>query len=125
MKILTCNANRPLADNISAILGVPLTQASVKRFSDMEIFVEVHENVRGQDVFVIQPTSYPAHDHLMDLLVMIDALRRGSAQRCLPLVLRKKHQTRGIQHRRRQRRSSQQRGHRQPAAAGRPSTVAH
>jgi ribose-phosphate pyrophosphokinase len=86
MKILTCNANRPLADNISAILGVSLTQASVKRFSDMEIFVEVHENVRGQDVFVIQPTSYPANDHLMELLVMIDALRRGSAQRITAVI---------------------------------------
>ena len=81
MKILTCNANRPLAEAISAYLKLPLTQASVRRFSDMEIFVEIHENVRGEDVFVIQPTSYPANDHLMELLVTLDALKRGSARR--------------------------------------------
>ena len=81
MKILACNSNRPLADAISAYLELPLTKASVRRFSDMEVFVEILENVRGEDVFVIQPTSYPANDHLMELLVSLDALRRGSARR--------------------------------------------
>jgi ribose-phosphate pyrophosphokinase len=81
MKILTCNSNRPLAEAISAYLGLPLTRASVRRFSDMEVFVEIHENVRGEDVFVIQSGSYPANDHLMELLVTLDALRRGSARR--------------------------------------------
>src|ERR671938_652028 len=86
MKILTCNSNRPLAEAISAYLGLPLTRASVRRFSDMEIFVEIHENVRGEDVFVIQPTSYPANDHLMELLVTLDALKRGSARRVTAVV---------------------------------------
>ena len=81
MKILACNSNRPLADAISAYLELPLTKASVRRFSDMEVFVEILENVRGEDVFVIQSTSYPANDHLMELLVSLDALRRGSARR--------------------------------------------
>src|SRR5258708_29360464 len=81
MKILTCNSNRPLAEAISASLGQPLTSASVRRFSDMEIFVEIHENVRGEDVFVVQSTSYPANDHLMELLISLDALRVGSARR--------------------------------------------
>src|SRR6266849_478226 len=81
MKILTCNSNRPLAEAISAYLGQPLTRASVRRFSDMEGFVEIHENVRGEDVFVIQSTSYPANDHLMELLVTLDALKRSSARR--------------------------------------------
>jgi len=86
MKILTCNANRPLAEAISAYLKLPLAQASVRRFSDMEIFVEIHENVRGEDVFVIQPTSYPANDHLMELLVTLDALKRGSARRITAVI---------------------------------------
>lgn len=81
MKILTGNSNRPLAEAISAYLNLPLTQASVRRFSDMEVFVEIHENVRGEDVFVIQSTSFPANDNLMELLVTLDALRRGSARR--------------------------------------------
>ena len=81
MKILTCNSNRPLAEAISAYLNQPLTKATVRRFSDMEVFVEIEENVRGEDVFVIQSTSYPANDNLMELLVTIDALRRGSARR--------------------------------------------
>src|SRR5580693_7787119 len=81
MKILTCNSNRPLADAISAYLATSLTNASVRRFSDMEVFVEIHENVRGEDVFVIQSTSYPANDNLMELLVTLDALKRGSARR--------------------------------------------
>src|SRR6266540_561120 len=81
MKILTCNSNRPLAEAISAYLGLPLARAGVRRFSDMEVFVEIQENVRGEDVFVIQSTSYPANDHLMELLVSLDALRRSSARR--------------------------------------------
>ena len=81
MKVITCNSNRPLAEAISAYLNLPLTSATVRRFSDMEIFVEINENVRGEDLFVIQSTSYPANDNLMELLVTLDALRRGSARR--------------------------------------------
>jgi ribose-phosphate pyrophosphokinase len=81
MKLLTGNSNAPLAEAISAYLGLPLTKASVRRFSDDEIFVEIQENVRGEDVFVIQSTSFPANDHLMELLICIDALRRSSARR--------------------------------------------
>ena len=81
MKILTGNSNRPLAEAIAAYLNLPLTQASIRRFSDMEVFVEIHENVRGEDVFVVQSTSYPANDNLMELLIIIDALRRSSAHR--------------------------------------------
>jgi ribose-phosphate pyrophosphokinase len=86
MKILTGNSNRPLAEAIAAYLGLPLTKASVRRFSDMEVFVEILENVRGEDVFVIQPTSFPANDHLMELLVTLDALRRGSARRATAVI---------------------------------------
>jgi ribose-phosphate pyrophosphokinase len=81
MKVLACNSNRPLAEAISAYLNIELTQASIRRFSDMEVFVEILENVRGEDVFVVQSTSYPANDNLMELLVTLDALRRGSARR--------------------------------------------
>ena len=86
MKILTCNSNRPLAEAISAYLGLPLTRASVRRFSDMEVFVEIDENVRGEDVFVIQSTSYPTNDHLMELLVSLDALKRSSARRVTAVI---------------------------------------
>jgi len=86
MKILSCNSNRPLSEAISAYLNLPLTAASVRRFSDMEIFVEIQENVRGEDVFVIQSTSYPANDNLMELLVALDALRRGSARRITAVI---------------------------------------
>jgi ribose-phosphate pyrophosphokinase len=86
MKIIACNGNRPLAEAISAYLDLPLTKASVRRFSDMEVFVEIHENVRGEDVFVIQPTSYPANDHLMELLVTLDALKRASARRITAVI---------------------------------------
>ena len=86
MKILTGNSNRPLAEAISAYLRLPLTQASVRRFSDLEIFVEIHENVRGEDVFIIQSTSYPANDNLMELLVACDALKRGSARRVTAVI---------------------------------------
>jgi ribose-phosphate pyrophosphokinase len=81
MKLVAGNSNRPLAEAMAAVLGVELTNASIRRFSDMEVFVEIHENVRGEDVFVIQGTAYPANDHLMELLICIDALRRASAQR--------------------------------------------
>lgn len=81
MKVLTCNSNRPIAEAISNYLNIPLTAASIRRFSDMEVFVEINENVRGEDVFVIQSTSFPANDNLMELLVTLDALRRGSARR--------------------------------------------
>lgn len=81
MKLMTGNSNGPLADAISAYLNIPLTKASVRRFSDAEIFVEIHENVRGEDVFLIQSTSHPANDNLMELLICMDALRRASARR--------------------------------------------
>jgi ribose-phosphate pyrophosphokinase len=81
MKLITGNANRPLAEAVASFLGLPLTQAHIKRFSDQEVSVEILENVRGEDVFMIQSTSYPANDHLMELLVTLDALRRGSARR--------------------------------------------
>ena len=81
MKIVACNSNRPLADTVAATLNLPLTKASIRRFADMEVFVEIQENVRGEDVFVIQSTSYPANDTLMELLVTMDALRRSSARR--------------------------------------------
>src|ERR1700739_1433960 len=86
MKILTCNSNRPLAEAITAYLALPLMKASVRRFSDMEVFVEIHENVRGEDVFFIQSTSYPANDNLMELLIGIDALRRSSARRVTAVI---------------------------------------
>jgi ribose-phosphate pyrophosphokinase len=86
MKILACNGNRPLAAAICDYLDLLLTKASVRRFSDMEVFVEIQENVRGEDVFVIQPTSYPANDNLMELLVALDALKRGSARRVTAVV---------------------------------------
>ena len=81
MKLVAGNSNRPLAEAIAAYLNVPLTKCMVRRFADMEVFVEVQENVRGEDVFVIQSTSFPANDHLMELLIIIDALRRASARR--------------------------------------------
>jgi ribose-phosphate pyrophosphokinase len=81
MKLLAGNSNRPLAEAIAAYLRVELTRATVHRFADMEVFVEIQENVRGEDVFIIQSTSYPANDNLMELLVCIDALRRASARR--------------------------------------------
>jgi len=81
MKLLAGNSNRPLANAIAGYLDIPMTQASVRRFADMEVFVEIQENVRGEDVFVIQSTSYPANDNLMELLICIDALARSSARR--------------------------------------------
>ena len=81
MKLISGNANRPLAEAIATYLGQPLTKCVVRRFADMEIFVEIQENVRGEDVFIIQPTSFPTNDHLMELLIIIDAARRASARR--------------------------------------------
>lgn len=86
MKILACNSNRPLAEAIAAYLDCPLTKADIRRFSDMEVFAEIQENVRGEDVFIVQSTSYPANDNLMELLVTLDALRRGSARRVTAVV---------------------------------------
>jgi ribose-phosphate pyrophosphokinase len=86
MKIVACNSNRPLANAMAAALNLPLTRAAVRRFADMEIFVEIHENIRGEDVFVVQSTSYPANDHLMELLITLDALRRSSARRVTAVV---------------------------------------
>jgi ribose-phosphate pyrophosphokinase len=81
MKLVAGNSNRPLAEAIAAYLSLPLAKCSVRRFADMEIFVEILENVRGEDIFVIQSTSFPANDHLMELLIIVDALRRASARR--------------------------------------------
>ena len=86
MKIMSGNGNLPLARAIAAYLNLPLTRASIRRFSDLEVFVEIQENVRGEDVFVIQSTSYPANDNLMELLVTLDALKRGSARRVTAVI---------------------------------------
>ena len=86
MKLLSGNSNLPLARAIAGYLEMPLTQADVRRFADDEVFVEIQENVRGEDVFVIQSTSAPANDNLMELLICIDALRRASAKRITAVV---------------------------------------
>ena len=86
MKILAGNSNHALTAEIAAYIGVPLTKCQVRRFADMEIFVEIQENVRGQDTFVVQSTSFPANDHLMEMLIMIDALRRASARRITAVI---------------------------------------
>ncbi len=86
MKLLAGNSNRPLAEAIAQYLKLPFTKAVVRRFADMEVFVEVQENVRGEDMFVIQSTSYPANDNLMELLIVIDALRRASARRITAVI---------------------------------------
>src|SRR5947207_1610850 len=86
IKLVAGNSNPALADAIAAYLATPLTKAVVRRFADMEIFVEIQENVRGADVFVIQSTSFPANDHLMELLIIIDALRRASARRITAVI---------------------------------------
>lgn len=86
MKLLSCNANRPLAANIADYLDAPLTEAEVKNFADNEVFVRINENVRGEDVFVIQSTSFPANDNLMELLICMDALRRASARRITAVI---------------------------------------
>src|SRR6202161_667928 len=86
MKLVAGNSNPVLAGAIGGYLGIPLTKAVVRRFADMEIFVEIQENVRGADVFVIQSTSFPANDHLMEVLIMTDALRRASARRITAVI---------------------------------------
>jgi ribose-phosphate pyrophosphokinase len=86
MKLLAGNSNAPLAKAISQYLELPITRASVRRFADEEIFVEIHENVRGEDVFLVQSTSYPANDNLMELLICMDALKRASAKRITAVV---------------------------------------
>lgn len=86
MKLIFGNSNRPLAEAIAAHMKVPLAECNVRRFADEEVFVEIHENVRGDDVYVIQSTSYPANDNLMELLVLIDALRRASAGRITAVI---------------------------------------
>src|SRR5690349_10287338 len=86
MRLITGNSNKPLVDAIGAYLGLTPVKADVRRFSDDEVFVEVHENVRGEDMFLIQSTSAPANDNLMELLIMIDALRRASARRITAVI---------------------------------------
>ncbi|MGH6720041.1 MAG: ribose-phosphate pyrophosphokinase [Alphaproteobacteria bacterium] len=86
MIVLSGNSNRPLAEAIVAFLKMPLANAQIRRFTDMEVFVEIEENVRGRDVFVIQSTSFPTNDHLMELLITVDALRRASARRITAVI---------------------------------------
>ncbi len=86
IKIIAGNASRPLAEAIAAYLELPLAKCMVRRFADMEIFVELQENVRGEDVFIVQSTAFPANDHLMELLIMIDAARRSSARRITAVI---------------------------------------
>ncbi len=86
MKLISCNSNLPLAEAIAKNLGVALSSADVRRFADMEIFVEIHENMRGEDVFVIQSTSWPANDNIMELLITLDALKRASARRVTAVI---------------------------------------
>ncbi len=86
IKLVAGNSNRPLASKIAGELNMSLTKCVVRRFADKEIFVEIQENVRGEDIYVIQPTSYPVNDHLMELLILIDALKRASARRITAVV---------------------------------------
>src|SRR5436853_1683753 len=86
IKLAAGNSNPALAQAIAGGLNLPLTKAVVRRFADMEIFVEIQENVRGSDVYILQSTSYPANDHLMELLIITDALRRASARRITAVV---------------------------------------
>lgn len=86
MKLIAGNSNRALAEGIGKVLGLPIVKANIKRFADNEVFVEILENVRGQDVFIVQSTSYPANDNLMELLIVIDALRRASARRITAVI---------------------------------------
>jgi ribose-phosphate pyrophosphokinase len=86
MKLVTGNSNRALAESVASYLELSLTACTVKRFADKEIYVEVHENVRGEDVFILQSTSFPANDNLMELLIIIDALKRASARRITAVV---------------------------------------
>ena len=86
MKLVTGNSNRALAQAVASYLELPLTDCTVKRFADKEVYVEVHENVRGEDAFILQSTSYPANDNLMELLILTDALRRSSARRITAVI---------------------------------------
>ncbi|HTN61924.1 MAG TPA: ribose-phosphate pyrophosphokinase [Devosia sp.] len=86
MKLVTGNSNRALAESVASYLELPLTDCTVKRFADKEVYVEVHENVRGEDVFILQSTSFPANDNLMELLILTDALRRSSARRITAVI---------------------------------------
>lgn len=86
MKLIAGNSNRPLAEAIAQNLGIPVAQASIRHFADMEVFVEILENVRGEDTFVVQPTAFPTNDSLMELLITIDALRRASARRITAVI---------------------------------------
>src|ERR1700749_896798 len=86
MKLVTGNSNRALAEAAASYLELPLTDCTVKRFADKEIFVEIHENVRGEDVFILQSPSFPANDNLMELLILTDALRRSSARRITAVI---------------------------------------
>jgi ribose-phosphate pyrophosphokinase len=86
MKLLACNSNKPLAEAMASYLGTTLTQADVKKFPDSEVFVEIHENVRGEDVFLIQSTSNPANQNIMELLITLDALKRASARRVTAVI---------------------------------------
>ncbi len=86
MKLVTGNSNRALSEAVSSYLELPLTDCTVKRFADKEVFVEIHENVRGEDVFILQSTSFPANDNLMELLILTDALRRSSARRITAVI---------------------------------------
>ena len=86
MKLLAGNSNLPLAEAMASYLGTSLTQAHIRRFNDMEIFVEIMENIRGEDVFFIQSTSYPANDNIMELLICLDALKRSSARRVTAVI---------------------------------------
>ena len=86
MKIISCNSNQELAKSIATYIGVSLADASMRKFADDEIFVEINENIRGEDVFIIQSTSHPANDHLIELLISIDAAKRGSAKRITAVI---------------------------------------
>jgi ribose-phosphate pyrophosphokinase len=86
MKLIAGNSNRPLAEAIAQNLGIPVAQASIRHFADMEVFVEILENVRGEDTFIVQPTAFPTNDSLMELLITIDALRRASARRITAVI---------------------------------------
>ncbi len=86
MKLLAGNSNLPLAKDVAKYLQKPLTDLTARRFADKEIFVEIHENVRGEDCFVVQSTSYPANDNLMELLICVDALLRASAKRITAVI---------------------------------------
>lgn len=86
MKLLACNSNIPLAEAMAEYLNKPLTKAEIKTFPDTEVFMEVHENVRGEDVFVVQSTSKPANHHIMELLITLDALKRASARRVTAVI---------------------------------------